>query len=41
MPRAALGDEVVEHYLNYGRVEQRSFDQAVTCWEQERLYEWG
>ena len=41
MARAALGDEVVEHYLNYGRVEQRLFDQAVTCWERERLYERG
>lgn len=38
MARAALGD-VVDHYLNYGRVEQRLFDQAVTCWERGRLYE--
>ena len=28
-----LPDEVVDHYLNYGRVEQRLFDEAVTCWE--------
>jgi glutamine synthetase len=41
MARAALGDDVVDHYLNYGRVEQRLFDQAVTCWERERLYERG
>ena len=41
MARAALGDEVVEHYLNYGRTEQRLFDQAVTCWERERLFERG
>jgi glutamine synthetase len=41
MARAALGDEVVDHYLNYGRVEQRLFDQAVTCWERERLFERG
>ena len=41
MARAALGDEVVEHYLNYGRVEQRLFDEAVTCWERERLFERG
>jgi glutamine synthetase len=41
MARAALGDEVVDHYLNYGRVEQRLFDEAVTCWERERLYERG
>ena len=41
MGRGALGDEVVEHYLNYGRVEQRLFDQVVTGWERERLYERG
>jgi glutamine synthetase len=41
MARAALGDAVVDHYLNYGRVEQRLFDEAVTCWERERLYERG
>ena len=39
--RAAFGDEVVDHYLNYGRTEQRLFDQAVTCWERERLFERG
>jgi len=27
--------------LNYGRTEQRLFDQAVTCWERERLFERG
>ena len=41
MAREALGDAVVDHYLNYGRIEQRLFDQAVTCWERERLYERG
>ena len=41
MARAALGDEVVDHYLNYGRTEQRLFDEVVTCWERERLYERG
>jgi len=39
--RVAVGDEVVDHYLNYGRVEQRLFDSAVTCWERERLFERG
>jgi glutamine synthetase len=39
--RAAFGDDVVGHYLNYGRVEQRLFDQAVTCYERERLFERG
>jgi glutamine synthetase len=39
--RAAFGDEVVDHYLNYGRIEQRLFDQVVTCYERERLFERG
>src|SRR5437762_3096243 len=39
--RAAFGDEVVDHYLNYGHTEQRLFDQVVTCWERERLFERG
>ncbi len=30
MARAAFGDEVVDHYLNYGRTEQRLFDAVVT-----------
>jgi glutamine synthetase len=41
MARAALGDEIVDHYLNYGRTEQRLFDEVVTCWERERLFERG
>jgi glutamine synthetase len=41
MARAAFGDEVVDHYLNYGRTEQRLFDSVVTCWERERLFERG
>jgi glutamine synthetase len=39
--RAAFGDEVVDHYLNYGRVEQRLFDRVVTSYERERLFERG
>jgi glutamine synthetase len=39
--RAAMGDEVVDHYLNYARTEQRLFDQVVTCYERERLFERG
>jgi glutamine synthetase len=39
--RGAFGDEVVEHYLNYGRIEQQLFDQVVTSWERERLFERG
>ena len=41
MARAALGDEVVDHYLNYARTEQRLYDEVVTCWERERLFERG
>jgi glutamine synthetase len=41
MARAAFGDEVVEHYLNYARTEQRLFDSVVTSWERERLFERG
>src|SRR5436190_6394906 len=41
MARAALGDEVVDHYLNYGHTEQRLYDQIVTCYERERLFERG
>ena len=41
MARAALGDDVVDHYLNYARTEQALFDRVVTNWERERLYERG
>src|SRR5438876_684778 len=39
--RGAFGDAVVDHYLNYGRTEQRLFDEVVTCYERERLFERG
>jgi glutamine synthetase len=39
--RTLLGDEVVDHYLNYARTEQRLFDEAVTCYERERMFERG
>lgn len=41
MARAALGDDVVDHYLNYARTEQRLYDQVVTCYERERMFERG
>jgi glutamine synthetase len=41
MARAAFGDDVVDHYLNYARTEQQLFDQVVTNYERERLYERG
>jgi glutamine synthetase len=39
--RAAMGDEVIDHYLNYARTEQRLFDEVVTCYERERMFERG
>ena len=39
--RAAFGDDVVDHYLNYARTEQRLFDHVVTGYERERLFERG
>jgi glutamine synthetase len=41
MARAAFGEDVVDHYLNYARTEQQLFDQVVTNYERERLYERG
>ncbi|MDQ6922349.1 MAG: glutamine synthetase, partial [Candidatus Dormibacteraeota bacterium] len=41
MARQAFGEEVVDHYLNYARTEQRLFDQVVTCYERERFFERG
>ena len=41
MARAALGGDVIDHYLNYARTEQRLFDETVTSYERERLYERG
>jgi glutamine synthetase len=39
--RSLLGDEVIDHYLNYARTEQRLFDSVVTDYERERMYERG
>jgi glutamine synthetase len=41
MARAAFGDQVVDHYLNYARTEQELFDRVVTCYERERFFERG
>jgi glutamine synthetase len=41
LARSAFGDDAVDHYLNYGRTEQRLFDEVVTCYERERLFERG
>jgi glutamine synthetase len=39
--RRLLGDEVVDHYLNYARTEQELFDRTVTGYERERMFERG
>jgi glutamine synthetase len=39
--RAAFGDLVVDHYLNYARTEQALFDKVVTDWERTRYFERG
>jgi glutamine synthetase len=39
--RQLLGDEVVDHYLNYARTEQELFDKVVTGYERERMFERG
>jgi glutamine synthetase len=37
--KAAFGEEVVAHYLNYARVELEAFNAAVTDWERVRGFE--
>ncbi len=39
MLKEAFGDEVVEHYVHFFRVEQQKFDEVVTSWERERYFE--
>jgi glutamine synthetase len=39
--RAVFGEEAWAHYLNYGRTEQRLFDQVVTDYERRRIFERG
>src|SRR5579884_29505 len=39
--RAAFGEHVWRHYLNYGKTEQRLFDQVVTDYERRRMFERG
>ncbi len=41
MLREAMGDDVVDHYVHYGKTEQRLFDEVVTCYERERMFERG
>ena len=37
--RAALGDEVVDHYVNMADVELAAYNAAVTDWELRRGFE--
>jgi glutamine synthetase len=39
--KRAFGESVWKHYLNYGRTEQRLFDQVVTDYERNRMFERG
>ena len=39
LARKAFGNDVVEHYANYARVELAAFDAAVTDWELRRSFE--
>ncbi|MBI4056209.1 MAG: hypothetical protein HY399_01525 [Elusimicrobia bacterium] len=37
--KEAFGEEAHRHYLHAARVEQETFDRAVTCWELARYFE--
>jgi glutamine synthetase len=39
--KQAFGEAVHKHYLNYGRTEQRLFDEVVTDYERRRMFERG
>jgi glutamine synthetase len=39
--KQAFGEAVWKHYLNYGRTEQRLFDEMVTDHERPRMFERG
>jgi glutamine synthetase len=39
--RSTFGEAVWRHYLNYGKTEQRLFDQVVTDYERRRMFERG
>ncbi len=39
--KRVFGQEVWQHYLNYGRTEQRLFDEVVTDYERTRMFERG
>ncbi|MCA9731974.1 MAG: glutamine synthetase [Deferribacteres bacterium] len=37
--RSVFGDDVVDHYSHFFRMEQQAFDNAVTDWERKRYFE--
>lgn len=37
--KQAFGEDVVEHYTHYLRVEQKAYDNFVTDWERKRYFE--
>jgi glutamine synthetase len=39
--KRAFGESVHAHYLNYGRYEQKEFNQVVTDYERRRMFERG
>jgi glutamine synthetase len=39
LAKQAFGEDVVAHYLNNARVEQRAYDAAITDWERVRGFE--
>jgi glutamine synthetase len=39
--RAALGDDVVDHYVHTGHIEQAEYDKRITDWELRRYFERG
>ncbi len=39
MLKEAFGQEVIDHYVHFFRVEQQKFDEVVTSWERERYFE--
>ncbi|HYI25567.1 MAG TPA: glutamine synthetase family protein, partial [Thermomicrobiales bacterium] len=41
LARTAFGDDVHAHYLTAARIEQETYDQAVTDWERRRYFERG
>ena len=41
LPPRPRCDALWKHYLNYGRTEQRPFDQGVTDYERARMFERG